>query len=58
MMDLAAKDSYMQKFAKKVFFQQEQEPKKRPFGNVLPYLQNNVDIILAYKLTVFIMGGL
>ncbi|KAI4816600.1 hypothetical protein KUCAC02_008923 [Chaenocephalus aceratus] len=32
MMDLAAKDSYMQKFAKKVFFQQEQEPKKRPFA--------------------------
>ncbi|KAK5852386.1 hypothetical protein PBY51_023857 [Eleginops maclovinus] len=33
MMDLAAKDSYMQKFAIKVFSQQEQEPKKRPFAH-------------------------
>ncbi|KAF3701867.1 Surfeit locus protein 6 -like protein [Channa argus] len=31
-MDLAAKDSYIQKLASKVFFQREQEPKKRSFA--------------------------
>ncbi|XP_023119210.2 surfeit locus protein 6 [Amphiprion ocellaris] len=30
-MDLASKDSYIQKFASKVFSQRDQEPKKRPF---------------------------
>ncbi|KAJ4926086.1 hypothetical protein JOQ06_008269, partial [Pogonophryne albipinna] len=45
MMDLAAKDSYMQKFAKKVFFQQEQEPKKRPFGGKLPSNFSTVDVL-------------
>lgn len=33
MTDLAAKDSYIQKLAGKLFSQQEEkEPKKRPFG--------------------------
>ncbi|KAM9338196.1 surfeit locus protein 6 [Symphorus nematophorus] len=31
-MDLASKDSYIQKLASKVFSQREQEPKKRPFA--------------------------
>ncbi|XP_053195880.1 surfeit locus protein 6 isoform X2 [Scomber japonicus] len=31
-MDLASKDSYMQKFASKVFSQRDQEPRKRPFA--------------------------
>nr|XP_015798535.2 surfeit locus protein 6 [Nothobranchius furzeri] len=30
-MDLAAKDSYIQKYASKLFSQREKEPKKRPF---------------------------
>lgn len=33
-MDLASRDSYMQKFASKIITQRDQEPKKRPFGNV------------------------
>lgn len=33
-MDLASKDSYIQKLASKVLFQGDQEQKKRPFGNV------------------------
>lgn len=32
-MDLASKDSYIQKFASKVFSQRDQEPKKRPFAH-------------------------
>ncbi|XP_018517947.1 surfeit locus protein 6 [Lates calcarifer] len=32
-MDLASKDSYIQKLASKVFSQREQEPKKRPFAH-------------------------
>ncbi|CAK6973643.1 surfeit locus protein 6 isoform X1 [Scomber scombrus] len=32
-MDLASKDSYMQKFASKVFSQRDQEPRKRPFAH-------------------------
>ncbi|XP_068429549.1 surfeit locus protein 6 [Clinocottus analis] len=31
-MDLASRDSYIQKFASKVFSQRDQEPKKRPFA--------------------------
>lgn len=33
-MDLASRDSYIQKLASKVLSQREQEPKKKPFGNV------------------------
>ncbi|XP_026152977.1 surfeit locus protein 6 [Mastacembelus armatus] len=32
-MDLASKDSYIQKLASKVFSQRDQEPKKRPFAH-------------------------
>lgn len=35
-MDLASRDSYIQKLASKVVSQREQEPKKKPFGNVSP----------------------
>lgn len=37
-MDLASRDSYIQKFASKAFSQQDQAPKKRPFGNVYSFL--------------------
>ncbi|KAG7238589.1 hypothetical protein INR49_030663 [Caranx melampygus] len=33
-MDLASRDSYIQKLASKVFSQREQEPKKRPFAHL------------------------
>lgn len=33
-MDLASKDSYIQKLASKVLSQRDPEQKKRPFGNV------------------------
>lgn len=32
-MDLASKDSYIQKLASRVVSQREQEPKRKPFGN-------------------------
>lgn len=37
-MDLAARDSYIQKFARKELNQQKQEPKKRPFGNIFCFI--------------------
>ena len=33
-MDLASRDSYIQKLASKVISQRDQEPKKRPLGNI------------------------
>lgn len=49
-MDLASRDSYIQKLASKVVSQREQEPKKKPFGNVSPSVLFSCYDIISWQL--------